>query len=196
MGYPHPDRRVLFGRSAIKLAFATAPLTETKEQTLVRQVLDQLAGSPYACPAPTKLSGGTANFLYRSTLKEPLSDGGGNNGTIIVKVSTGFVAIDKDFPLNVSCCEFEKSMLSALDRFPETISTSSGRVIVKAPEIFSFDEKTYTQVPQDFSETADVTTTLESPSVNETLPGSSPASLGLSRPTNYRTGWRSARSRL
>ncbi|TRX87789.1 hypothetical protein FHL15_011327 [Xylaria flabelliformis] len=156
-----------------------APLTETEEQTLIQQVLDQLADSPYACSALIKLSGGTANFLYRGTLKEPLSDGG-DTGTVIVKVSTGFVATNKDFLLDVSRCGFEKSMLSALDGFSKTISTSGGHVIVKAPKIFSFDEKTHTQVLQDFADTADVTTILESPSVSELLPGSSPASLGLS----------------
>ncbi|KAI0104218.1 kinase-like domain-containing protein [Nemania sp. FL0031] len=157
-----------------------APLTETEEQTLVQQVLDQLASSSYACSALAKLGGGTANFLYRGTLKEPLLDGGDNTSTVIVKVSTGFVATNKDFPLDVSRCEFEKSMLSALDGFPKAISTSGGHVIVKAPKIFSFDEKTHTQVLQDFADTADVTTILESPSVNETLPGSGPVSLGLS----------------
>ncbi|KAI0185139.1 kinase-like domain-containing protein [Xylaria flabelliformis] len=129
---------------------------KTEEQNLVQQVLDRLADSPYACSALIKLSGGTANFLYRGTLKEPLS-AGGDTGIVIPKVSTGFVATNKDFLLDVR-----------------------GHVIVKAPKIFSFDEKTHTQVLQDFVDTADMTTILESPSVSEVLPGSSRASLRLS----------------
>ncbi|KAI0854723.1 kinase-like domain-containing protein [Xylaria cubensis] len=124
--------------------------------TLVQQVLDQLADSPYAFSALIKLSGGTANFLYRGTLKEPLS-ASADTGTVIPKVSTGFVATNKDFLLDIR-----------------------GHVIVKAPKIFSFDEKTHTQVLQDLVDTADMTTILESPSVSEMLLGSSRASLGLS----------------
>ncbi|KAI1496178.1 kinase-like domain-containing protein [Biscogniauxia marginata] len=153
-----------------------APLTQAEEQALVQQVLHQLAGSPYACSALVKLSGGTANFLYRGDLTQPLPSSAAD--TVIVKVSTDYVAINRDFPLDVTRCAFENSMLSALDGFPRTISTPSGDALVKVPRIYFFDQEMHIQVLEYFPDTTDLTTVLESPSVNLSLPRSSPTSIG------------------
>ncbi|KAI2613263.1 kinase-like domain-containing protein [Hypoxylon sp. NC1633] len=153
-----------------------APLTQAEEQALVQQVLHRLAGSPYACSALAKLSGGTANFLYRGDLVQPLSSRAAD--TVIVKVSTDHVAINRDFPLDVTRCAFENSMLSALDGFPRTISTPSSDVTVKAPRIYFFDQKMHIQILEYFPNTTDLISILQSPSVNLSLAGSSPTSIG------------------
>ncbi|KAI0485356.1 kinase-like domain-containing protein [Xylariaceae sp. FL0804] len=158
--------------------------TEAEERALVQQVLSNLAGTPFSCSALTRLSGGTANFLYCGHLVQPHpAQIAGAHATaenaVIVKVSTDFVAINRDFPLAVSRCLFEKSMLQALAGFPKTISTPGGPVIVRVPLLYSFDEDTHTQVLQYFPGTTDLTTILQSPSLRETtLPASSPTSIG------------------
>ncbi|KAK8048571.1 hypothetical protein PG994_010301 [Apiospora phragmitis] len=48
-----------------------APLTVVEERVLAQRLQDQLAPTPYAVSNLTKLSGGTANFLYRGTLLQP-----------------------------------------------------------------------------------------------------------------------------
>ncbi|KAI1260721.1 kinase-like domain-containing protein [Xylariaceae sp. FL1019] len=153
-----------------------APLSDLEQNSLVRRVMDQLAGSAYACSKLTKLSGGTANFLYRGTLKQPLAGA----KTIIVKVSTEFVAINRDFPLDINRCLFEMSMLEALAGFSRTFSVPGGHVMVQAPKIYYFDSQTYTQILEDFADAVDLTTVLVSPSVAHTLPEQSPECIGHS----------------
>ncbi|KAI1170920.1 kinase-like domain-containing protein [Nemania sp. FL0916] len=153
-----------------------APLTQAEEQALIQKVLHRLEGSSYACSALTKLSGGTANFLYRGDLIQPLGSGAAE--TVIVKVSTDYVAINRDFPLDITRCDFENSMLKALDGFSRTISTPSGDTAVQVPRIYFFDPEMRIQILEYFHETIDLTTVLQSPSVNLTLPRLSPALMG------------------
>ncbi|KAI9735703.1 MAG: hypothetical protein M1818_006311 [Claussenomyces sp. TS43310] len=158
-------------------------LTEVDEQALAQQVLDQLAPTPYACSALNKLSGGTANFLYRGTLTQPLRRPGEDTSTaaaktVVIKVSTDFVAVNRDFPLDITRCIFEESMLHALAGFSQTIATPSGHTLVQAPRLYSFDRETHTQILEDFVDATDLTTVLESSSVDHTLPGSSSQSVG------------------
>jgi len=160
-----------------------ATLTEADEQVLAQQVLNQLAPSTYACSSLNKLSGGTANFLYRGTLIQPLRRPGEDAvtaaaKTVVIKVSTGFVAINRNFPLDITRCIFEEAMLHALVGFPQVIVTSSTHTLVQAPRLYSFDRERHTQILEDFVETTDLTTILESSSVECTLPGSSSQSVG------------------
>ena len=60
------------------------------------QVLDSLKDGPYACLSLEKLSGGTANFVYRGTLKTPLQ---GGVRTVVVKHTEGYVASNPGFKL-------------------------------------------------------------------------------------------------
>ncbi|KAI1156989.1 kinase-like domain-containing protein [Nemania diffusa] len=157
-----------------------APLTESEEQVLAQQVVDQLSQTPYACSVVTKLSGGTANFVYRGNLLQPLPGDTGSVAadTIVIKLSTEFSAVNRDFPLDITRCIFEESILHALVGFSQTVDTPTGHVQVKVPRIYFFDSETHTQVLEDLSNTTDLTTILESPKLNQTLPGSSPESIG------------------
>jgi hypothetical protein len=61
-----------------RLAFATFPaLAVTCGVSVRRWVLisNSLNDGPFSCTSLTKLSGGTANFVYRGILGTPLSDG-------------------------------------------------------------------------------------------------------------------------
>jgi hypothetical protein len=55
----------------------------------------------YACSSLTLLSGGTANFLFRGILAQPLEDG---TKTIVLKHSEEFVAANRNFELDVTRC--------------------------------------------------------------------------------------------
>ncbi|PTB78833.1 hypothetical protein M440DRAFT_1373802 [Trichoderma longibrachiatum ATCC 18648] len=151
-----------------------APLSEQEEHALAQQVLDQLAETPYACSALKKLSGGTANFLYRGVLRTPLEDA----QTIVIKRSTGYAAVNRDFPLDVSRCFFEEAMLQALDGLSHTTITPSGPTAVMAPRCYLFDPDTHTQVHQDFPGTIDLVSLLQSTKVDQSLPGISSLSVG------------------
>ncbi|KAJ3580234.1 hypothetical protein NPX13_g339 [Xylaria arbuscula] len=155
-----------------------APVTATEEQALTKQAQDVLEGTPYACSELLALGGGTANFLYRGVLRQPLP-GTTSSATVIVKLSTDYVAINRDFPLDVTRCFFEKSMLEALGGFPRSISTGDAHhVIVKAPRFYHFDPVTHTQVLEDFRDTKDLTTALQSPDVATILHGTRATSIG------------------
>jgi hypothetical protein len=60
------------------------------------KVQDSLKDSPYACTSLVKLSGGTANFVYRGILASPLEDG---TKTVVVKHTEGYVASNPVFKL-------------------------------------------------------------------------------------------------
>jgi hypothetical protein len=66
-----------------------------------KKVQESLKSSPYACNSLIKLSGGTANFVYRGTLLTPLDDGA---QTIIIKHTEGYVATSPDFKLTATRC--------------------------------------------------------------------------------------------
>ncbi|KAK7969248.1 hypothetical protein PG988_008321 [Apiospora saccharicola] len=158
-----------------------APLPEAEEHTLARRVRDQLTLTPYAVSSLTKLSGGTANFLYRGTLLQPLA---GSTKTVVVKRSKDFVATNRDFPLDITRCNYEESMLHALDGFPRSITTAGGCTVeVRVSQLYYFDRETHTQVLQDFADTTDLTTVLLQPpsaafAGKNLLPGSSPRTVG------------------
>lgn len=82
-----------------------APPDQFEEDAILSGVLQELSVTPYACSSLTKLTGGTANFVYRGALTQPLvAQDGSTAGTVIIKHSTNFVAVNRDFPLDVMRC--------------------------------------------------------------------------------------------
>jgi len=79
---------------------------QAEEDAISTSILQELSETPYACSSLTQLTGGTANFVYRGTLDQPSADDRGSTAvkTVIIKHSTDFVAINKDFPLDVTRC--------------------------------------------------------------------------------------------
>lgn len=157
-----------------------SPPNEEENQIFVQQILNELAHTAYACSDLTKLSGGTANFLYRGTLLKPLEEDTDAKAaqTVVIKHSTNYVAINRNFPLDVTRCLFEESMLHALDGVSHTIITPSGSALVTTPRLYMFDRGTYTQVHEDFHEATDLITILQSANVDQILPESSRQSVG------------------
>jgi hypothetical protein len=71
------------------------------DQDVKDAVAKELSDSPYPCSTLTQLSGGTANFVYRGVLSEPLQDG---KTTVIVKHTEDYVASNRDFKLSAQRC--------------------------------------------------------------------------------------------
>lgn len=153
---------------------------EEDEHSFTRQILDELAHTPYACSTLTRLSGGTANFLYRGILLKPLEGDADTKAaqTVIIKRSTNYSAVNRNFPLDVTRCIFEESMLHALNGVHYTIATPSGLSVVTAPRLYMFYQDTYIQIHEDFLGTSDLTTILQSANVDQILPESNRLSVG------------------
>lgn len=79
-------------------------------------VLSQLASTKYACSSITRLNGGTANFVYRGTLTDPESIGSTEpqKPNVIIKHTTDFVALNRDFKLDRERCVGEASLRRSL----------------------------------------------------------------------------------
>jgi hypothetical protein len=74
--------------------------TETADE-VSQQVQESVKDGPYACSSLVKLSGGTANFVYRGVLVTPLEDG---SRTIVIKHTEPYVASSPNFKLTATRC--------------------------------------------------------------------------------------------
>jgi len=86
-----------------------APLDQAEKDQLSAQILQELSQTRYACSSLTPLSGGTANFVFRGILTQPFSlpqeDGiPTTTESVVVKHTTAFASVNRDFPLHVSRC--------------------------------------------------------------------------------------------
>lgn len=72
-------------------------MASIEEKDEVRdQIAQQLSQTPFACSSLTRLSGGTANFVYRGTPSSPDS--------IIIKHTKDYVASNQSFKLDAKRC--------------------------------------------------------------------------------------------
>lgn len=78
------------------------------DELIVQALLSALSQTPYACSELIKLNGGTANFLYRGTLLQPLDPQDAapdsTTGTVVIKHSEGFSPGNRDFLLDITRC--------------------------------------------------------------------------------------------
>lgn len=65
-------------------------------------VQNSLEDGKYACTSLEKLSGGTANFVFRGILVTPLELDGSK--TVVIKHTPPFVAAHPDFKLTATRC--------------------------------------------------------------------------------------------
>ncbi|RDW70749.1 phosphotransferase family protein [Aspergillus mulundensis] len=143
---------------------------DTKVQEAVAA---DLSSSPFACSSLTRLSGGTANFVYRGILSQPLADG---ISTVIIKHAEDYLASNAEFRLSAKRCLLEESALRALNGMHgvtttnEDTATASGaryQITVKPPKLFHFSPATYTQVMEDLPDAVDLKTFFLSSGVSQ-----------------------------
>ncbi|KAK3680603.1 kinase-like domain-containing protein [Podospora appendiculata] len=163
-----------------------APLTQTEREELTSQVSDLLAKTDqFACSSLTELSGGSVNFVFRGVLIKPTT---GHNypaessapstvSTIIVRRSTAFSVLNRDFPIDVSRFVVEETMLRALDSLGQNFRAPSGTT-VRTPRLYMRSLETNTQVLEDFADTIDLKSLLVSPNANVVFTSSVASSIG------------------
>lgn len=129
------------------------------------EVQQQLCQTPFECSSLSRLSGGTANFVYRGT---PLS---GSPKSIIIKHTKNYLSSNASFKLDaercVSVCQrskkntvltltqhFEGAILKVLDGFKS--NEISDKITVRTPRLLHFDRVTNTQVFEDLPDSTDL----------------------------------------
>lgn len=76
-------------------------MNSVDREEIASAVLETLKGTPYEASSLEVLSGGTANFIYRVTLSQPLEDGTQN---VLLKHSEDYIANSPSFKLTLSRC--------------------------------------------------------------------------------------------
>lgn len=78
------------------------------DELIIQALLSELSQTPYACSDLVKLNGGTANFLYRGTLLQPLNPQDAapdsTTETVVIKHSEAFSPGNRDFLLDITRC--------------------------------------------------------------------------------------------
>lgn len=114
------------------------------------EVLEWLKGTPYAASDLEPLPGGSANFVYRASLINPLEDG---TSEVLVKHGEPFVATDPNSPLTTDRCRVEEVCLKALNSAELGKDEASGddggfKFVVRTPKCLMYDDATRTQVQE------------------------------------------------
>ncbi|KAH7037921.1 kinase-like domain-containing protein [Microdochium trichocladiopsis] len=131
---------------------ATSEL-HSQVEVLVR---NRLEPTPFAASDLKELSGGTANFIYRATLREPLPDG---TRHVLVKHGEGFVKNSPGFKLTTSRCRIEQECLETLSELKVVGQADSDDVFkyaVRTPRALYFDAESNTQVQEFLSDGIDL----------------------------------------
>ncbi len=79
-----------------------APLEPEEKERLLASVVHELSLTPYACSKLEPLLSGTTNFTFRGHLTTVLPET--QEQTVVVKHTTSYVALNKDFAIDVSRC--------------------------------------------------------------------------------------------
>ncbi|KAK4106904.1 hypothetical protein N658DRAFT_512627 [Parathielavia hyrcaniae] len=108
---------------------------------LSEEILLELRSTAYACSSLKPLSGGTANFIFKGTLTDPLPDG---TKEVAVKHGEDYIASMPDWQIPTTRCRAEVECLKALGGLPAT----AGAYTVRAPKLYHFSPDTNTQVQE------------------------------------------------
>ncbi|KAJ5385633.1 hypothetical protein N7517_003544 [Penicillium concentricum] len=143
-------------------------MANTNERDQTREkIAQQLSPTPFACSSLTRLSGGTANFVYRGMLAS-------TGQSIIIKHTKDHSASNPDFKIDITRCHFEEAILRALDGLA---THTTGKITVKSPRLLDFNRDTDTQVVEDLPNSIDLKNFLLS-EVSHDLPESLGRDLG------------------
>ncbi|KAL4804817.1 kinase-like domain-containing protein [Aspergillus unguis] len=137
-------------------------------QTLIQQ---ELSITSFACSSLTRLSGGTANFVYRGVLSTPLADG---TSTVIVKHAEDYLASNEEFKLSAKRCLIEERALDAQQRGQCSSACNSGhgrdsKIIARTPKLYHTSHATNTLVMEDLPDAVDLKTFLRSPDLSQNI---------------------------
>ncbi|KAL7811412.1 kinase-like domain-containing protein [Trichoderma gracile] len=102
----------------------------------------ELNGTGYAVSALEPLTGGTANFIYRARLQNPLPDG---STEVVLKHGEAYVAQHPDFKLQMVRCHIEEEGLRLLSRLPAVVSSMFQ---VRTPKLHHFNPNSCTQIQE------------------------------------------------
>ncbi|KAH7419355.1 kinase-like domain-containing protein [Cadophora sp. MPI-SDFR-AT-0126] len=125
--------------------------TEAQDEMMLK-VSNSLKDGAFACRSLTKLSGGTANFVYRGILATPLSDG---TKTVVIKHTEGYVAQSPGFKITTTRCDYEQTVLKALSTMTPSTHTN---ITVVTPTMHLFSHTTNTQIYSDLPSSLDLKT--------------------------------------
>jgi len=85
-----------------------ALLEQAELDELPAWISQKLSHTLYACSSLTQLNGGSANFVYRGILTQPLQIQDGATSTtassVIVKHFKEFLLLNRDFQIDISRC--------------------------------------------------------------------------------------------
>ncbi|KAF5001411.1 hypothetical protein FDECE_10940 [Fusarium decemcellulare] len=112
------------------------------ENEIRDKVKRALRGTPFAASALTKLSGGTANFMYHATLENSSQE---HPDGVVVKQGEAYVATNPAFPLTTSRCAIEQESLIHLAALPPATTPSC---VVSTPAVYHFNQDTNTQIQE------------------------------------------------
>ncbi len=79
-----------------------APLEPHEKNRLLACIVQELSATPYACFDLEPLLSGTTNFTFRGHLATALAET--DEQTVIIKHTTSYAALNKDFPVDISRC--------------------------------------------------------------------------------------------
>lgn len=129
--------------------------------------ISQALPKHFACSSLTRLSGGTANFVYRGLLSDTTK-------SIIIKHTKEHSASNPNFKIDIQRCHFEEAILRSLDSL---LPYFQAGITVRTPQLLHFDAKEDIQIVEDLPNSVDLKTFLLS-SVSNGISKSSARALG------------------
>ncbi|KAJ6787823.1 hypothetical protein PWT90_09701 [Aphanocladium album] len=144
-----------------------APLAPEEKERLFASILHELSDTPYACTALEPLLSGTTNFTFRGRLSTALPDT--QEQTVVVKHTTSYVALNKDFAIDISRCLFEVYALQALNNFPAVEPASGDSFTAQSPRLYHFNAASNIQVLRDIRDVLDLQVILDTASADAQL---------------------------
>ncbi|OAA70104.1 Protein kinase-like domain protein [Akanthomyces lecanii RCEF 1005] len=141
-----------------------APLEPLEKKRLLACIVQELSATPYACFDFEPLLSGTTNFTFRGHLATALPET--DEQTVIIKHTTSYAALNKDFPVDISRCLFEVYALQALNSFPAVEPASSDSFAALSPRLYHFNSAANIQVLQDIQGVWDLREVLDAPSAD------------------------------
>ncbi|KAK2668660.1 Ecdysteroid kinase-like [Fusarium oxysporum f. sp. vasinfectum] len=125
-----------------------------------QDLLQQLKDTPFACSSLTRLSGGSANYVYRGILLDviPTGDEFWNVKSVIVKYSLGHIPGNAGFKLDLSRCSVENIVLEYMSQ-PSLLTMK-----VKVPVTYFLDRNAHRgiAIQQDFRHSTDIASVIRS----------------------------------